>query len=110
MVRTCDVAVVGGGIGGLALAASLSQRSISVQVFEQSTELREIGAGIAIGGNATRLLTELGIDISAVANIPPTFDIRRWADGRLLWSHPIGRWYHGEIGAPYVTMHRATLR
>ena len=53
MIRTCDVAIVGGGIGGLTLASSLLQKSISVQIFEQDTELREIGAGVAIGGNAT---------------------------------------------------------
>ena len=43
MARMCDVAIVGGGIGGLTLAASLLQQSVSVQIFEQDTELREIG-------------------------------------------------------------------
>ena len=110
MVRTCDVADVGGGIGGLALAASLSQKSISVQVFEQDTELREIGAGVAIGGNATRLLQRLGIDVAQVANMPPALEFRCWRDGALLWSHPIGDWYAQEVGAPLLTLHRATLQ
>jgi glycine/D-amino acid oxidase-like deaminating enzyme len=43
MTRRCDVAIVGGGIGGLTLAAGLLQRSVSVQVFEQDIELREGG-------------------------------------------------------------------
>ena len=60
----CDVAIVGAGIGGLTLAASLARQSMSVQVFEQDAELREIGAGIAIGGNATRLLARLGVDLA----------------------------------------------
>ena len=86
MTRSCDVAIVGGGIGGLTLAASLLQHSISVEIFEQDTELREIGAGVAIGGNATRLLQGLGIDLAQVANMPPAIEFRRWRDGRLLWS------------------------
>jgi salicylate hydroxylase len=110
MVRKCDVAIIGGGIGGLVLAASLVQNSISVQVFEQDTELREIGAGVAIGGNATRLLNDLGIDLSGVANVPPDFEIRRWNDGGLVWSHPIGEWYRREMGAALLMLHRATLQ
>jgi 2-polyprenyl-6-methoxyphenol hydroxylase-like FAD-dependent oxidoreductase len=110
MAHTCDVAVVGGGIGGLTLAASLRQQSISVQVFEQDTELREIGAGIAIAGNATRLLQRLGIDLAQVANMPPFLEFRRWRDGTLLWSHPMGEWYQQAVGAPELTLHRATLQ
>ena len=110
MTHTCDVAIVGGGIGGLTLAASLAQQSISVQVFEQDNQLREIGAGIAIGGNATRLLHRLGVDLSPVANVPPALEFRRWKDGRLLWSHPIGEWYRHEVGAALLMLHRATLQ
>jgi salicylate hydroxylase len=110
MTSACDVAIVGGGIGGLTLAISLWQQSISVQVFEQDTELREIGAGVAIGGNATRLLQRLGIDLAQVANMPPALEVRRWKDGTLLWSQPIGEWYRKEVGAPYLTLHRATLQ
>jgi len=110
MTHMCDVAIVGGGIGGLTLATSLLQQSISVQIFEQDTELREIGAGVAIGGNATRLLQILGVDLSQVANIPPTLEFRCWKDGRRIWSHPIGEWYRQEVGAPFLTLHRGTLQ
>ena len=110
MTSTCDVAIVGGGIGGLTLATSLLRQSISVQVFEQDTELREIGAGIAIGGNATRLLQRLGVDLAQVANMPPALEFRRWSDGGLIWAQPIGEWYRQEVGAPFLTLHRATLQ
>jgi salicylate hydroxylase len=106
----CDVAIVGGGIGGLTLAASLLRQSISVQIFEQDIELREIGAGIAIGGNATRLLQRLSIDLEQVANMPPALEFRRWRDGGLLWSHPVGEWYKQDVGAPFLTLHRGTLQ
>jgi len=107
---TCDVAIVGGGIGGLTLAASLLRQSVSVQVFEQDSELREIGAGIAIAGNASRLLRHLSIDLTEVANEPPAFEVRSWRDGGLIWSHPIGEWYRKAVGAPLLTLHRATLQ
>jgi len=110
MTRKCDVAIVGGGIGGLTLAMSLLRRSVAVEVFEQDTELREIGAGIAIGGNATRLFQRLGIDLANVANVVPALQVRRWKDGEPLWSHPIGEWYRHEVGAPMLTLHRATLQ
>jgi len=110
MTRKCDVAIVGAGIGGLTLAASLLQQPLSLQIFEQDTELREIGAGVAIGGNATRLLKRLGVGLEQVANMPPDLEFRCWRDGRLLWSHPIGEWYRHEVGAPYLTLHRATLQ
>jgi len=89
---------------------TFARQSISVQVFEQDTELREIGAGVAIGGNATRLLQRLGVDLAPVANMPPALEFRCWRDGRLLWSHLIGEWYRQEVGAPYLTLHRATLQ
>jgi salicylate hydroxylase len=110
VTRTCDVAIVGGGIGGLTLAIGLSQGPLSVQIYEQNIELREVGAGVAIGGNATRLLEKLGVNLTPVANVPPTLEFRRWNDGELLWSHPIGDWYRQEIGAPFVTLHRSTLQ
>ena len=106
----CDVAIVGAGIGGLTLAASLARQSMSVQVFEQDAELREIGAGIAIGGNATRLLARLGIDLTQLAHMPEALEFRRWRDGELLWSHPIGQWYRQEMGSAFLTLHRATLQ
>jgi salicylate hydroxylase len=110
MTSRCDVAIVGGGICGLTLAISLLQQSVAVQVFEQDAELREIGAGIAIGGNATRLLQRLGVDLENVANNLRSLEIRRWRDGESLWSHPIGEWYQREVGAPLLTLHRATLQ
>jgi 2-polyprenyl-6-methoxyphenol hydroxylase-like FAD-dependent oxidoreductase len=110
MIRGCDVAIVGGGIAGLTLAASLEQQSVSVQIFEQDAELREIGAGIAVAGNATRLLQCLGIDLAQVANMPAALELRCWKDGALLWSHPIGEWYREEMGAALLTLHRATLQ
>jgi hypothetical protein len=55
------VAIVGGGIGGLAAANALSQRGIDVRVYEQAEQLAEVGAGVAIQPNGVRILRRLGL-------------------------------------------------
>ena len=54
--------VVGAGIGGLAAALALLKRGIDVEVYEQSSELKEVGAGIQISSNGTRVLFALGLE------------------------------------------------
>ena len=46
------IAVVGAGIGGLTLALALRQRGIEVDLYEQTAELREVGAAVALSANA----------------------------------------------------------
>ena len=55
------VAVVGGGIGGLATAAALTRAGIQASVYEQAAELGDVGAGVLIGPNSVRLLHRLGL-------------------------------------------------
>ena len=55
------VIVIGGGIGGLTTALSLLDKGIQVEVYEQAAELKEIGAGLQIGANGSRVLTRLGL-------------------------------------------------
>ncbi len=56
-----DVAVLGAGIGGLAVARALALRGARVTVLEQAEALREVGAGIQIGPNAAAVLRALGL-------------------------------------------------
>ena len=67
------IAVIGGGIGGLAAALALLRRGVDVDVYEQSTQLKEVGAGIAIGSNGTRVLDALGLK-EALARIQVVLD------------------------------------
>jgi salicylate hydroxylase len=60
------IAIVGAGIGGLVLGLALRQRGIIAEVFEQSSELSEIGAAVALSANATRELDRLGL-LGAIA-------------------------------------------
>ena len=107
------VAVVGGGIGGLVLALALRERGVSFEVYEQASELREVGAAVALSANATRELRRLGLteDIEAACVIPSALLIRRWDTGEILAEHPIGRdgAYEARFGAPYYGVHRVAF-
>ena len=99
-----SVAIVGAGIGGLVLALALRKRGIRADIFEQSSELTEIGAAVALSANSTRELDRLGlVDDLARASTEP--DELIWRDGRSgqrLNSHPVrqGDAYRGRFGAP----------
>ena len=56
-----QVAVIGAGIGGLGAALSLFRAGFDVQVYEQAHALREVGAGIQVSPNASRVLHGLGL-------------------------------------------------
>src|SRR5690606_17479478 len=64
------VAVIGAGIGGLSAAIALRRRGVHVEVFEQASALREVGAGVAISRNGTLMLQRAGLfeDFQAVAS------------------------------------------
>jgi salicylate hydroxylase len=55
------VAVVGGGIGGVATTVALHQRGIDAHLYEQAPELKEVGAGVAIQPNGVKMLERLGL-------------------------------------------------
>src|SRR5215469_7108076 len=61
MSEQLQIAIVGGGIGGLTAALALRARGSNATVFEQAGELREIGAGISIHPNAALLLQRIGL-------------------------------------------------
>lgn len=106
-----SVAVIGGGIGGLAAAAYLLRAGFDVQIYEQASQPKDTGAGINIGPNASRILYRLGIahELERTGVKPATFDQRRWDDGRLLLRSPLGEAVETAFGAPHYTLHRGDL-
>src|SRR6202451_1812212 len=56
-----NIGIVGGGVGGMAAAVALHRADIDVTVYERANELREVGAGMMLWPNATRVLKELGL-------------------------------------------------
>jgi salicylate hydroxylase len=105
------VAVIGGGIGGLSAALQLLQAGIDVHVYEQAGQIGEIGAGIQISPNASRLLLRLGLKsaMDSVGIRPRAVHQRRWDDGRTLQFAPLGPEIEASFGAPYYHFHRGDL-
>jgi len=104
-----SIAVVGGGIGGLAAALTLLRAGFDVQVYEQVPVKREVGAGIVLTPNATRLLYRLGLrdKMLAMGVAIEAFRQRRWQDGRTLMRTAVAQ----PAGEPpaYYTSHRADV-
>ena len=105
------VAVIGGGIGGLSAALQLLQVGLDVHVYEQAPHIAEIGAGIQISPNASRILLRLGLRaaMDASGTRPRAVHQRRWDDGRILQRAPLGPEVEAAFGAPYYHFHRADL-
>lgn len=105
------VAIIGGGIGGLSAALHLLKAGIDVRVYEQAPRITEIGAGIQISPNASRLLIRLGLRpaLDAAGVFPKAVHQRRWDDGRTLQRAPLGPEIEATFGAPYYHFHRADL-
>jgi 2-polyprenyl-6-methoxyphenol hydroxylase-like FAD-dependent oxidoreductase len=89
----------------------LLRAGFDVQVYEQAKALGEVGAGINIGPNASRVLHRMGItdELERTGVKPATFVQRRWDDGRILLSSPLGDGVETAFGAPYYTFHRGDL-
>src|SRR5688572_2340931 len=105
------VAIIGGGIGGLSAALHLLRAGIDVHVYEQAPRISEIGAGIQISPNASRLLIRLGLKpaLDKAGVRPAAVHQRRWDDGRTLQRAPLGPPVEATFGAPYYHFHRADL-
>ena len=106
-----QVAVIGGGIGGLGAALSLFRAGFDVQVYEQAHTLREVGAGIQISPNASRVLQGLGLadKLAGLGVRPGAHHQRRWDDGRTLLKTPLGDAAIKAFGFPHFQTHRADV-
>jgi salicylate hydroxylase len=107
-----QVLIAGGGIGGLAAALACAQRGVPVQLLERASQLSEVGAGIQIGPNVTRILQAwgLGAALAQVAAFPDQLQARDAQTGQVLGTLPLGERVQTRYGAPYATIHRADLQ
>lgn len=107
------VAIVGAGIGGLTLAAELHRRGIEAHIYEQTAELREVGAAVALSANATRFLRDrldLGAGLAEKSADVDALIFRDGRDGRVISRVIEQETYHRQAGAPYYGIHRADLQ
>ncbi|KQW60900.1 MULTISPECIES: FAD-dependent monooxygenase [unclassified Ensifer] len=106
------VAIVGAGIGGLTAALCLAHRGFDVDIIEQAAVLTEVGAGLQLSPNASRILSELGL-LDALESVWTEPDAITLVDGkslRALARVPSGRFARDRWSAPYGVLHRASLQ
>ncbi len=111
MPRKPKVAIIGAGIGGLTAAIALRRRDCEVEVYEQSAQIGEIGAGVSLSPNAIKAFRALGLD-GRIADIGFESDnqlVRAWDSGDVLSKVFRKGVYQKEFGAPYLSAHRADL-
>jgi salicylate hydroxylase len=106
-----SIAVIGAGIGGLSAALSLHRAGFDVHVYEQARELSEVGAGIQVSPNASRVLDRVGLadDLATMGVRPVAWHQRRWDGGLTLLHTPLGDAVVEAFGSSHYQMHRADL-
>src|ERR1700716_1486214 len=109
MGRTARIAVIGGGIGGLTAAHALRRRKFEVSVHEAAPELKEIGAGVALGPNAMKALRSLDLEepVRAVAWESEYQLLRNWRSGRIISKTPRRGYLTDRFCATGCSAHRA---
>lgn len=110
MTHTGELVVIGGGIGGLSAAAAVAATGRPVRVLEQSPQFAEIGAGLQLAPNATRILGRLGVldQVVAAGVLPQRLVLGDALDGTELTYLDLGD-FPRRYGGPYVVLHRSDL-
>jgi len=106
--KKLSIAIVGAGMGGLAVAATLRQVGVDVQVYEQASRFARIGAGIQMMPNSMKVLRGIGIEerLRKTAFAPYSHLNRVWDTGEVVRELPMPE---SLFGAPYLCMHRGDL-
>ena len=103
--------VVGGGIGGVAAALRLRESGAAVTLLETAPEFGEVGAGLQLAPNATRLLKDWGLleKVLATAVAPRHLVFRDAVTGQEILRQDVRGEFEERYGAPYIVAHRADL-
>jgi len=105
------VLIAGAGIAGLVAALALLRRGIDVEIYEQAAELRQVGAGLQIGPNGSRVLIELGLleRLEPIVCEAAAKEVRLWSTGQTWKLFDLGADCIARFGAPYWMVHRGDL-
>jgi salicylate hydroxylase len=105
------IVIAGGGIAGLTAAIAFAAKGLPVRLFERVANLQEVGAGLQLSPNATRILSRLGVpDYLRAASIrPEAVLLHRASDLRQIARVPLGAQATARWKSPYLVVHRADL-
>lgn len=106
------IAVLGGGIGGLAATGFLHRAGLQATVYEQAPAFGEVGAGLVVSPNAVRLLRRLGhIDafLDKAVALEVGWEFRRWENGEVLSAEQLTGRCEELYGEQTYVAHRADL-
>ncbi|AGH42925.1 FAD-dependent monooxygenase [Paraglaciecola psychrophila] len=105
------IVIAGAGIGGLCAALALAKHGFDVAIYEQSSHLGEVGAGLQLSPNAIHVLQALGIadKVKAKAFRPKSAVMRHYQTGKTYFTVPLADTATQKYGADYLHVHRADL-
>ncbi|KAL6234937.1 hypothetical protein BDW75DRAFT_240634 [Aspergillus navahoensis] len=111
-MTSLNILVVGAGLSGLATAISCAQSGHNVTVLEQAVELAEVGAGLQVTPNASRLFRHWGLRPSLwrEAPEPKTLTVHRYTGDVLAHDASFDSHIRQRYGAPFVDVHRVDLQ
>ncbi|MCG7391382.1 FAD-dependent oxidoreductase [Microvirga sp. ACRRW] len=107
-----SIAIVGAGIGGLTAALNFARQGHSVTLIERRPGFSEVGAGLQLSPNASRILVKLGLGpaLRRVATLPDRVVVRGISSGKRIGEVALGPYMQQRYGAPYWVVHRADLQ
>ncbi len=111
MTNSAPILVVGGGIGGLAVALGIGRKGLPVKVLEETPEFRAIGYGIQLGPNVFHMFERLGISQAVLEKsiVPKAVTMLDSVDGKVIVRIPTGASFKQRFKYPYVVLHRVDL-
>jgi salicylate hydroxylase len=111
-VAGLSITVVGAGIAGLTTALALARQGHTVTILERRTGFSEVGAGLQLSPNASRILLALGLGaaLRRVATEPNRVVVRAVGSGREIGRIALGAFMRERFGAPYWVVHRADFQ
>jgi salicylate hydroxylase len=111
MAKALRVGIIGGGIGGVALANALARRGIEFHLFERASVFGQVGAGIQMTPNAVKVLKALGLaeDLARIGFLPQALVGRNWKSAREQFRTPLAAECPRLYGAEFYHVHRADL-